>query len=95
VRKAIAADHNCDLAGDPGDGSGEVHFKCGEAIVEGRAARLGIGSQWKDQRKGGYENPCEKYAPSSAETIHPSHDWMLRFLEHRIADQRMLRLIRK
>ena len=64
VRETVAADHDCDQARHPGDGSGEEHFKCRETAIEGRAADLRKSRDSESQEN--YNRKC-----SVAETF----DW--------------------
>ena len=56
VRKAIAADHNCNQAGDPRNRSSEEGLESGEAGVKGRAADLR--ESWDGKRQENYNRKC-------------------------------------
>jgi len=45
MRKAIAANHDCDQTGDLGDSSSEEGLQSGEAGIEGRPAALGASTK--------------------------------------------------
>ena len=55
--------------------------------------RLGETTDSKGQQ---WQGSAKAKAPRLISTSHAiNHDWMIKFLEHRIADKRMLRLIKK